>query len=147
MPKITLAKEKAVLIVKHWRNNTVNSRGVGDYTSGKKAKAGSPRVMIMPNFRASKYIHRLFTADLVKSILQYAFPVLVEVFSNAVNRRKVSSGYHLDALRVCSTYRITLNEAVMLSREWSPVDLLTNGVHSFYRGWSTNLSDMTSDWL
>ena len=152
------AKTEAVLITKRRKNNTVKVEVGGhtvvskpaikylgviidtklsfrehlEYACQKAASATTALAKMLPNIGGPKHCRRLVLAGVVRSILLYSSPVWAEALANSQRRKQVNSVYRRMALRVCSAFRTTSDEAVLVVAGMIPVDILAKEMSVLY---------------
>lgn len=97
-----------------------------EYAKEKASKACAALSRIMPNARGARQGRRLLLAGVVKSILLYGSPIWADAMRCKTYRQKLESVYRLSALRVCSAFRTTSNDAILVVGSMAPIDLLVN---------------------
>lgn len=103
------------------------------YTCEKAANATSALSRMMPNIGGPRQSRRMVISRVVTSILLYAAPTWHNAVKNKANKRCLGQVYRRCALRICSAFRTTSDEAAYVVSGMIPVDILVEEMYLLYQ--------------
>lgn len=110
----------------------LNFRAHMEYTSQKASKVRMAIERMMPNIGGPRQSKRKIVSTVVSSLILYAAPVWSEALKVKSTARKVLSVYRMCALRICSSYRTTSEEAAYVISGMIPLDILADEATRLY---------------
>lgn len=109
-----------------------------DYICHKASNIRAAIERMMPNVGGPKQYKRRIVSTVVSSVILYAAPVWSKVLKTGNLAQRILSVHRLCALRVCSSYRTTSEDAAYVIAGMIPIDILADEAKRIYEAKQIN---------